>query len=113
VFTGNAIDGGSFDHAFKWGIAVHASHYGQVLRNTVYNYAGSGIATEDGSETGNVFDLNFVARTAAFGPLDVNDRGTAGTALLQILVTQASVSMLIVLAKLKYQANREAPIALL
>jgi len=80
VFIGNSIDGGSFDHAFKWGIAVHASHYGQLLRNTVYNYAGSGIATEDGSETGNVFDLNFVARTAAFGPLDVNDRGTAGTA---------------------------------
>jgi len=80
ILIGNAIDGGSFDHAFKWGIAVHASHYGLVLRNTVYNYAGSGIATEDGSETGNVFDLNFVARCAAFGPLDVNDRGTAGTA---------------------------------
>jgi len=80
TFFGNAIDGGNFDHAFKWGIAVHASHYGQVSNNTVYNYAGSGISTEDGSETGNVFDHNFVARCAAFGSLDTQDRGTAGTA---------------------------------
>jgi len=80
ALIGNAIDGGPDEHLFKWGIAVHASHYGLVRGNTVFNYAGSGIVTEDGSESYNLFDRNFVARCSAFGNLDTQDRGTAGTA---------------------------------
>ena len=52
--VGNAIDG-----APKWGITVHRSHHGLIQDNVVYNTRGAGIATEDGSESFNVFDHNF------------------------------------------------------
>jgi len=57
VLVGNAIDGST-----KWGITVHNSHFGLIKDNVVYDVAGVGIMTEDGSETGNVFDHNFVVR---------------------------------------------------
>ena len=47
---------------FKWGIAIHNSHYGLIQDNVVYNYNGASIATEDGSESFNVFDHNFALR---------------------------------------------------
>ncbi len=62
TLLGNAIDGGSAETKFKWGIAVHGSHYGLIQDNVVYNYNGSAIATEDGSESFNVFDHNFALR---------------------------------------------------
>ncbi len=61
-FVGNAIDGGSVETKFKWGLAVHGTHYGLVQDNVVYNYNGASIATEDGSESFNVFDHNFALR---------------------------------------------------
>ncbi|MBI3263418.1 MAG: G8 domain-containing protein, partial [Acidobacteria bacterium] len=63
TLIGNAI--GCRDDAnmnFKWGIAVHDSHYGLVKDNFVYNMGGEGIVAEDGSESFNVFEHNFVAR---------------------------------------------------
>ena len=62
TLLGNAVDGGSVETKFKWGIAVHASHYGSIKDNVVYNYNGASIATEDGSESFNVFDHNFALR---------------------------------------------------
>jgi hypothetical protein len=62
TLLGNAVDGGSFETKFKWGITVHGSHYGLIQDNVVYNYNGAAIATEDGSESFNVFDHNFVLR---------------------------------------------------
>lgn len=62
TLVGNAIDGGSVETQFKWGIAVHNSHYGLIQDNVVYNYNGSSIVTEDGSESFNVFDHNFALR---------------------------------------------------
>lgn len=67
TLIGNAIDGGTADHAFRWGLAIHASHYGLVLDNVVYNAVGAGIVTEDGTEVHNVFDHNFVVRTPGEG----------------------------------------------
>ena len=61
-FVGNAIDGGSVETKFKWGLAVHGTHYGLIQDNVVYNYNGASIATEDGSESFNVFDHNFALR---------------------------------------------------
>ena len=43
-------------------MAVHGSHYGLIQDNVVYNYNGASIATEDGSESFNVFDHNFALR---------------------------------------------------
>ena len=60
--VGNAVDGGSVETKFKWGITVHGTHYGSVKDNVVYNYNGASIATEDGSESFNVFDHNFALR---------------------------------------------------
>jgi hypothetical protein len=62
TLVGNAVDGGSVETRFKWGIAIHASHYGLIQDNVVYNYNGSSIATEDGSESFNVLDHNFALR---------------------------------------------------
>jgi G8 domain len=62
TLIGNAIDGGSVETKFKWGIAIHNSHYGLIKDNVVYNYNGASIATEDGSESFNVFDHNFALR---------------------------------------------------
>ena len=62
TLIGNAVDGGSVETQFKWGIAIHNSHYGLIQDNVVYNYNGASIATEDGSESFNVFDHNFALR---------------------------------------------------
>ncbi len=62
TLVGNAIDGGS-----KWGITVHDAHFGLVRDNVIYNTGGAGVMTEDGSETGNVFDHNFVVRSWGTG----------------------------------------------
>jgi parallel beta-helix repeat protein len=61
TLIGNVVEGGS-----KWGITVHNSHYGLIRDNVVYNTGGAGIMTEDGSETGNIFENNFVV--APTGP---------------------------------------------
>jgi hypothetical protein len=62
TLVGNAVDGGSVETKFKWGVTVHGSHYGQIQDNVVYNYNGAAVATEDGSESFNVFDHNFALR---------------------------------------------------
>ena len=57
IIEGNSVVGG-----LKWGLTIHASHYGLVRGNVVYDVDGAGIATENGSEIGNVFEGNFVAK---------------------------------------------------
>src|SRR5262249_38896074 len=44
----------------KWGLTVHDSHYGLVQDNVVFRIAGQGFVTEDGSESFNRFEHNFV-----------------------------------------------------
>ena len=67
TLLGNVVDNGSQDSAFKWGITIHGSHYGLIKQNVVYNVAGAAIVTEDGSESFNVFDKNFVMRSRSVG----------------------------------------------
>ena len=69
TLIGNALDGG-----LKWGITVHDAHYGLVRDNVIYNVNGAGIMTEDGSETGNVFDHNFVVRAWGTGSQRADER---------------------------------------
>ena len=70
VLIGNAIDGGT-----KWGITIHNTHYGLVQDNVVYNAAGAGIMTEDGSETANVIQNNFIVRAWGTGHERSDGRG--------------------------------------
>ncbi len=59
TLIGNAVN-----DSLKWPIAVHGSHYGFVKQNVVFGgsqLTGAGIAVEDGSETENLFEENFVA----------------------------------------------------
>jgi len=72
VLIGNAIDGGT-----KWGITIHNTHYGLVQDNVVYNAGGAGIMTEDGSETANVIQNNFIVR--AWGTGDERADGRQGS----------------------------------
>ena len=67
TLVGNSVDNGTAEHDFKWGIAIHASHYGLIKQNTVYNVAGAAVVTEDGSESYNVFEKNFVVRAYSRG----------------------------------------------
>jgi len=82
VLIGNAVDGGT-----KWGITIHNTHYGLVQDNVVYNAAGAGIMTEDGSETANVIQNNFIVRAwgtgheRADGRSSTNDWGWEGSGI--------------------------------
>ena len=53
----------------KWGITIHRSHYGLIQDHVVYNTRGAGIATEDGTESFNVFYRNFSVRSTGSGQL--------------------------------------------
>ena len=56
--------GNAIADSLKWPIAVHGSHFGLVKQNVIYGgsqLTGAGIAVEDGSETENLFEENFVA----------------------------------------------------
>jgi hypothetical protein len=58
------IVGNAINDSLKWPIAVHGSHFGLIRQNVVFGGAqltGAGIAVEDGTETENLFDENFVA----------------------------------------------------
>ncbi|MGH1540440.1 MAG: G8 domain-containing protein [Arenicella sp.] len=65
---GNVINGGK-----RWGLSLHGSHFGLVKNNIVFDIDGAGIVTEDGSETGNVFEGNFVAAIRGSG-MDMEHR---------------------------------------
>ena len=62
TLVGNVVDS-----APKWGVTVHNSHFGLIQDNVVYNTHGAGIVTEDGTETGNLFDHNFALRSGGSG----------------------------------------------
>ncbi len=59
--------GGSATSQFKWGITVHASHYGHIKGNVVYNHGGAGIMQEAGTEIGDLFEGNFVLKSIGNG----------------------------------------------
>lgn len=59
IYTSNPIS--------RWGLTVHGSHYGLIQNNTVVNIAGAGIVTEDGSESYNLFEKNFVGGVKGIG----------------------------------------------
>ncbi len=58
------VQGNAINDSLKWPIAVHGSHFGLIKQNVVFGgveLTGAGIAVEDGTETDNVFEQNFVA----------------------------------------------------
>lgn len=78
TFLGNAVDGGSSTHRFKWGTAIHGSHYGRYAWNVIYNMGGAGLMTEDGSESYNTIEYNFVVRTLGDGGRETGTNATEG-----------------------------------
>ena len=60
--VGNVVNGG-----LRWGLVVHSSHFGLIKDNVVVRLDGAGIVTEDGSETGNRFEKNFVSAVTGSG----------------------------------------------
>ncbi len=62
TFVGNSVLCPLNPMKFRWGIDIHGSHYGLIQDNVLYNWAGAGIITEDGSESYNVIDHNYVLR---------------------------------------------------
>ena len=76
--VGNAIN-----DSFKWPIAIHDSHFGLIKQNVVFGGAqltGAGIAVEDGSETENLFERNFVANIRGnINPRNSNPATANGT----------------------------------
>lgn len=78
TLIGNAIDEGDGPNSVKWGITVHGSSGGLIQGNDVYNVQGSGIITEDGTESNNTFDANMVVRVGGNGGRADGDLGTQG-----------------------------------
>jgi hypothetical protein len=77
--VGNAVN-----DSLKWPMAIHGSHYGLVKWNVVFGgsqLTGAGIAVEDGSETENLFEENFVAniRSANISPRQSEPNTADGT----------------------------------
>lgn len=64
----------------KWGITLHNTHYGLVQNNVMYNIGGAGLVTEDGSESNNVIENNFVAKITSNGGRDEHFDSTRGIA---------------------------------
>jgi hypothetical protein len=63
TFQGNSIeDAGSSYSRLKWAITVHDSHYGLISDNVIFNIGGAAIMTEDGNESFNVFERNFIVQ---------------------------------------------------
>ncbi len=59
------VIGTVMDGMRKWGMTIHDTHYGLFQWNIAYDGRGSAIATEDGNESYNVFERNFVVHTKA------------------------------------------------
>jgi hypothetical protein len=80
TLIGNAIDGGTSatTNAVKWGMAVHDSHYGLIQDNVAYNWGGALIMFEQGNESFNVVDHNFVMRSDGTGGRDGMGREGGG-----------------------------------
>lgn len=65
-FVSNVIWGGE-----KWGQVQHGSHYGLIENCAIVGVQGAGIVFEDGSETENVVENNFVALLKGSGLSDI------------------------------------------
>ena len=76
TLLGNVVEG-----TLKWGITVHDTHYGLIKDNIVYDSQGASIATEDGSESFNVFERNFIVHTKAGDPEQILESPRRGGVL--------------------------------
>ncbi len=68
--VGNAVN-----DSLKWPVAIHGSHYGLIRQNVIFGgsqHTGAGIALEDGTETENRVEENFVANIRG----DINPRNS-------------------------------------
>ena len=58
------VIGNAINDSLKWPLAIHGSHYGLINANVIYGgsqLTGAGIALEDGTETENLINGNFVS----------------------------------------------------
>jgi hypothetical protein len=78
-----SLIGNAVADSLKWPVAVHGSHYGLIRQNVIFGGAqltGAGIAVEDGTETQNLFEENFVAYVrGATQPRDSGPNTADGT----------------------------------
>ena len=56
------ISNSVIEDGMKWGLTVHNTNNGRFTGNIVFDVDGSGIVTENGTETGNVFRENLVVK---------------------------------------------------
>jgi hypothetical protein len=77
TFDGNVVMCPIMPMPFRWGIAIEDSHYGSIQNNVAFNWAGAGIITVKGGETGNVIADNFIThvRGADVNPGRPDNRG--------------------------------------
>jgi hypothetical protein len=67
TFQGNSVFCPLDPMPFRWGIDLHASSYGLIQGNVVYNWAGGGIVADTGAEVDNMIAGNLVTRTSGDG----------------------------------------------
>lgn len=80
AYVGNMIcwNDQTMTHRSKWSVVLNDSHYGLISQNTVFNSRGAAFVTEDGSESFNVFEKNFVGKVMGIGGREAG--GNEGTA---------------------------------
>jgi uncharacterized repeat protein (TIGR01451 family) len=79
TFIGNAVYCPLEPMTFRWGITLDDSNYGLIQDNVVNNWAGAGIMTEQGNESYNVIDHNFVVDVTGIGGRSADDFYAGGT----------------------------------
>jgi hypothetical protein len=80
TFVGNSIFCPVTPMTFVWGLAIQGSSHGLIQGNDLYNWAGAGIVTADGTETANVIQDNFVVRITGLGERADGDTPATGLA---------------------------------
>jgi hypothetical protein len=80
TFEGNSVFCPLDPMTFRWAINLHASSYGLIEDNVLYNWAGGGIVADTGAEVGNMIDHNLVTRISGYGQWlgRADDRGVSG-----------------------------------
>lgn len=75
TFRRNVIYDDQKLHKEKWAVSVHDSHYGLLQENIVVNSTGWGFGTEDGNESFNLFEHNFVSTVRGIGGRNTGEEG--------------------------------------
>ncbi len=69
-----SVEGCVVESSSKWATSIHDSHFGRYANNVIYDAQGTGIMLEDGNESFNTIEGNFVVATVGTSQDTVTSR---------------------------------------